>query len=76
MNSGGGSGGNSDETAIDLLVFDREEDYASLFLSQLNYSGIVDETFNIKSGTETNTETLKKAKNRSIYRKDQVEQRT
>ncbi len=76
MNSGGGIGGNGDETAIDLLVFDREEDYASLFLSQLNYSGIVDETFNIKSGTETNTETLKKAKKRSIYRKDQVEQRT
>lgn len=50
VNSGGGIGGNGDETAIDLLVFDREEDYASLFLSQLNYSGIVDETFNIKSG--------------------------
>lgn len=38
------------EHVIDLIVFDREEDYASLFLSQLNYSGILDETFSIKCG--------------------------
>lgn len=35
---------------IDLIVVDREEDYASLMLSQLNYSGILDETFSIKCG--------------------------
>jgi len=38
------------ENMIDLIVVDREEDYASLFLSQLNYSGILDETFSIKCG--------------------------
>lgn len=35
---------------IDLFVFDREEDYATLMLSQLNYSGIIDETFGINCG--------------------------
>ena len=35
---------------IDLFVFDREEDYVALLLSQLNYSGIIDETFEINCG--------------------------
>lgn len=41
---------NQNDMHIDLFVFDREEDYASLMLSQLNYSGILDETFTIKCG--------------------------
>lgn len=40
----------SNDCVFDLLVIDREEDYVSLFLSQLNYSGILDETFSIKCG--------------------------
>ena len=36
--------------SIDLFVVDREEDYGSLFLSQLNYTGILDETFSINCG--------------------------
>ena len=38
------------EMDIDLIAIDREEDFVSLFLSQLNYSGILDETFTIKCG--------------------------
>lgn len=64
----GAANNNGDEYAIDLLVFDREEDYASLFLSQLNYSGILDESFNIKSG-------IKKLLKNYLLRKEHVEQR-
>lgn len=38
------------QTDIDLIAIDREEDYVSLLLSQLNYSGILDETFAIRAG--------------------------
>ena len=34
----------------DLIIVDRDEDYVSLLLSQLNYSGIIDEMFSIKCG--------------------------
>lgn len=42
----------SNESCIlsNLILFDRDEDYVSVFLSQLNYVGILDETFSIKSG--------------------------
>ncbi|KAH7643688.1 vacuolar protein-sorting protein-like protein [Dermatophagoides farinae] len=40
----------SRDCLIDLFVFDREEDYVALLLSQLNYSGIIDETFSINCG--------------------------
>lgn len=43
---------NLGDYVTDLLVVDREEDYISLFLSQLNYSGILDETFPIKCGID------------------------
>lgn len=33
-----------------LILVDRDEDYVSLMLSQLNYVGVIDETFSIKSG--------------------------
>lgn len=34
----------------DLILVDRDEDYVSVLLSQVNYMGIIDEIFNIKSG--------------------------
>ncbi len=33
-----------------VILMDRDEDYVSVLLSQLNYIGILDETFSIKSG--------------------------
>jgi hypothetical protein len=33
-----------------VILMDRDEDYVSVLLSQLNYVGILDETFSIKSG--------------------------
>lgn len=41
---------NQNGYVFDMFVIDREEDYPSLLLSQLNYSGILDETFTIKCG--------------------------
>ncbi|KPM11294.1 vacuolar protein-sorting protein-like protein [Sarcoptes scabiei] len=40
----------SEDYIIDLFVIDREEDYVSALLSQINYSGIIDETFGIECG--------------------------
>lgn len=34
----------------DLMIFDRDTDYASALLSQLNYEGLLDEAFGIKHG--------------------------
>lgn len=34
-------------TFTDLYLIDRDSDYASILLSQLNYEGILDETFNV-----------------------------
>ncbi|KAJ6221161.1 hypothetical protein RDWZM_006973 [Blomia tropicalis] len=51
---------NAEDYLFDLLIVDREEDYASLFLSQLNYCGILDETFPIRCGKiELDSEVIK-----------------
>lgn len=38
---------NSAPSFTDIYLFDRDTDYASVLLSQLNYEGILDESFNI-----------------------------
>ncbi|KAI1301910.1 Vacuolar protein sorting-associated protein 33B [Halotydeus destructor] len=39
-----------DSVFTDLVVFDRDVDYVSCLLSQLNYEGLLDEEFEIKCG--------------------------
>lgn len=38
---------NSNPSFTDIYLFDRDTDYASVLLSQMNYEGILDESFNI-----------------------------
>ena len=41
---------NEESIISNLIIFDRSEDYVSVLLSQLNYIGVIDEMFSIKSG--------------------------
>ena len=52
LNSNDISNAHSESVISDLILIDRDVDYASVLLSQLNYEGLLDEAFEIKCGKE------------------------
>ena len=58
----------SESVISDLILIDRDVDYASVLLSQLNYEGLLDEVFEVKSGKMNIDNRWREAYNNSFHK--------